>query len=797
MADPSAEKQQTPADFGKGRAGNARRWISEIDLAEKSQAKWLDRCKDIIKRYDADAKLASATVDDTAISRFALLWSNMETLEPAVFNRAPAAVVGRRWKDPDQIGRVASEILERALNFCLDTTDFEGAFKEIAKDFLLLARGVPWVRYVPTMKTVTPERGEIGDNGGPPLDAEGAEPVVQQGSDGQVAGGDEPYDVVDWEETICDHVSYNEFLHNVARKWADVTWVGRKVFMTRGELRTRFKGTGPDGHPLADTIPLDHKPDDTTEAQAEQFAKATIYEIWDKPTRYVCWISKGLPETTLDERDDPLGLKDFFPCPRPAIGTRSPDTVLPTADYNYYAGQDRQINKLTQRIALLMEALQLKGFYAAGSEMKDALANLFAQGTGTMVPVDSWAAMKDGMAGLVVWLPVGVVAAALKSAIEARQQLIQDVYQITGISDIMRGDVDPDETATATRKKSTWGSSRVRNKQQELARVASETLQIMGQIIASKFQPETLAKMTNVKLLASDQARQMLLQHLQVLLQPPPAPPPQPGAPPQPPPQPQPPSAQTLSQVLKAVGVEMNQPSLQDIQQLLQSPTWDDVMGLLRDETLRTFRIDVEADSTIAVEDEEDKASAIEFVETIGKLVGNLMPLIQVAPQLLPVATQTILFLVRRYRVGREMEEVIENAFQQLQGAAQGAQGQQQPQKPPGPDPQVEQMKGQAAVQTAQARVMDAQTNQQRAQTDRFEAQAGAQLEQHRLGLEQQQQNLDRQLEVHMQGQDISAELRQATMKAWERQAAHQSVTPFVHQPIGQPPPPRGNGGTP
>lgn len=768
---------ETPGDFGAGSAGKARRWLSEIDIAEKAMAKWLKRCAQIIKRYDADPDLATI-LNDEKPNRFALLWANMETLEPAVFARTPTAVVGRRWKDPDPIGRTASEVLERGINFCADSTDFEGTYKEVTKDYLLLGRGVPWVRYVPTMK-------RVGDNGGPPIEDAydtKAPADIEQASDGQVSEGDEPYDAVDWEEAIPDHVSYDEFLHNVARKWADVTWVGRKVFMTRAELVKRFtaKEPGNSGKTLGECVPLDHGVPEGQEKEAEQFAKAAIYEIWDKPSRTVVWVSKSYPEALMDERDDPLGLKDFFPCPRPAIGTRGPNSVLPTADYNYYAGQDRAINKLTQRISLLMDALQLKGFYAAGSELKDKIDNLFASTTGVMIPVDSWAAFKDGLNGLIVWLPVDVVANALKSCIDARQQLIVDVQQITGMADIMRGDVDPNETATATRKKEAWGSSRVRQKQQELARVASETLQIMGQVIASKFQPTTLSKMSNVKLLKDPEERAKLLQALQVITAPPPGPPPQPGQPPTPPPQAQPPSPQALKQITDMLGLGYSQPTLQDVLGLLNGPTWADVTALLRDNTLRTFRIEIEADSTIAVDDQEDKASRVEFVETIGKLVGNLIPLIQLAPELLPMATQTVLYLVRGYRIGREMEEVIEKAFEQLGEAANQGQLQQRGQSPQksGPDPQVEQAKAQAAGMTAQARVMDAQTNQQNAHTKQFEAQAGASLEQQRIAHEAQQQHMDRSLEVHLQGQDIAADLQQAIVKREERQAAAAMVRP-------------------
>lgn len=755
---------ETPEDFGDDASATAARWISEISLAEKNQERWLSRGRKIIRLYmDMNGDVAN---DDAKKRRFALLWSNMETLEPACFARIPNAVVSRRWKDIDPVGRVASEVLERALNFSLEAVDFIDVMEGVTKEYLLLARGVTWVRYVPHMETVQPP--PVGHNGGPPLegerDPEGGE---QEASDGQVDEGQESYEVVAWEEAVPDHVSYDDFLTNNGRKWSEVRWCGRRAYLDRDECKTRFRKKLPNGQTLGEVIPLDHGTDanDSTSSDdnKEQFAKAAIYEIWDKPSRKVFWVSKSYSECVLDERDDPLGLEDFFPCPRPALGTRSPSSLLPQPDYTYYESQDRDINELTVRIGLLTDALKVVGFYSAGGEQKEKLADLLTNATNIMVPIDSWAAWADkgGIKGLVEWLPLEVVATTLKSCIEARTQLVNDVYQLTGISDIMRGDVDPDETATATNKKETWGSSRVRKKQKELARVARDTLAIMGQVIASKFSTQTLGAMTNVQLLPDAAAKQQLQAQLQAQAQ----------------------QYQLTAQHLQSTGQQPPPPPQvpPQIAKMLTDPTWEEVMGLLRDNTLRTFRIDVETDSTIEPNDQDEKQRRIEFVEAIGEFMAKSMPVVQLQPQLLPVVIQALLFLVRGFRVGREMEDVIDKAADALQAAA----GQPQPPKQPtGPDPKVEAARAQAASTTAQARVMDAQTNQFRAQTDRAEAQAGAQLDAQRIQQEGQQAHLDRVADAHGQQVDISADLQKAVVKGVERHFVHDMNSP---QPIRAP----------
>lgn len=714
---------ESPKDFGPGVAGSAQRWISEINLAEKDQNSWRTRARKIIKIYTEQQDEASI---DVKKRRFSLLWSNVETLSPAVYARTPSAVVGRRYKDADPLGRLASEILERALNFSLDAVDFADVMTGIKIEFLLVARGQAWVRYVPHMKTVTPD----------------APPLLP---DGQVSEGAEPYEVVEWEEAIPDHVTWDDFLHNPARKWSEVRWCGRIVYMTRDELVERFPTCGQD-------VPLDHGPDPDTDPAGidDQFKKAAVYEIWDKTSRKVFWISKAYTQSSLDERPDPLQLQDFFPCPRPVLGTKGPGSMIPTPDYVYYEAQAKDINELTVRIGLLTDGLKMRGFYAAGDQTGKSLQDLMTTETGTLIPVDSWAAFaeKGGVKGLIEWIPLDMVVATLKGCIEARKQLLDDVFQLTGIADIMRGDTDPDETATAQKLKSNWGSSRVRDKQKELGRFARDILRIMGQVIATKFSPETLSAMTNIQLLPTTAAKQALqqqlqqaaqqwqiaAQHAQSIGQPPP-------------PQPQPPPQLT---------------------EMLGKPTWEEVTGLLKDNTLRAFRVDIETDSTIEPNDQDEKQRRIEFIQAVGEFVAKSIPAIQLVPAMAPVCAQSLLFLVRGFRVGREMEDVIEKAMDQLQSAA-GSGGMQQQQKPAGPDPHAEQIKAQAAQTNAQANVMQAQVAQGHLQVEGQKV-----ASQHQIGLAQvQAENMrtdaDRQAELHMHNQGLQADLQQGVLKSVER----------------------------
>lgn len=609
-------------DTETGDGAEVRRWISALDDSDKWWRSYMERCKRIVRRYRNER---SMTQDGAAPSaetrRYAILWSNVQTLGPAVYARTPQPVVSRRYKDSDPVGRYASEVLERALSYSMDQYEFDDHIKLARDDYLLLALGTVWVRYVPH---------------------KAVEAVSEIEADGpSVTTTAETPTEVPYAETVCDHVAYNDWGMERCRAWDETGYVWRRVFMSRKDLRERF------GKEIGDQVPLDYTPaaDPVVDSQQDQekVKRAAVYEIWCKEDRKVYWVCKSFTKQCLDIKDDWLKLQGFFPCPRPLIGTIAPDSFIPVPDYVQYQDQAEEIDALTAKIGTLLDALKVIGVYAG--ETQASLQNLFMQPSGTLVPIASMANWTDkgGFKGLVEWMPIEQVASALVQCFEARKQLLDDIYQITGMSDIIRGMSDPRETATAQQMKGNWGSLRVRDKQKEIERFARDVLRLQAEIIAGQFPVATLKLMTDVKLLDTVAEKQAIM----ASQQPQPQAPPQPGMPPQapaaPPPQIPP-----------------------EVQQMLNRPTWEEVDALLKNTAQRGFRVDVETDSTIEPDQQEEKAARVEFAETIGQLMAASLPFAQSAPQVLPLVAETIKFVARGFRVGREMEDVIEKTFEDL-----------------------------------------------------------------------------------------------------------------------------------
>ncbi|ANL34104.1 hypothetical protein [Rhizobium phaseoli] len=622
-------------------------WQQELERAQRYFKSWVDRCTKIEKIYlQQQADQTSA-----AKRRFPMLWANTSVLQPAVYARVPQPIVERRFKDSQPVARMASELVERNLAFTADDADLDSVMRAVRDDFLLCARGTVWLRYEadfePIDMGVEPsdsagsgfQSGGMGDNGGPALE--------------QIA-----------DERVCmDYVHWSDFLHSPARRWKDVTWVARRVPMTDEEFDKRF----PQGRAslAANGGGSNHGTNSTERAQNE--GKTNVWEIWCKTEDYTVWIAEGSP-VALEVSEPPLTLTRFFPCPRPAFGTLSTSSLIPVPDYVYYQQQCDEIDLLTKRINKLTDQLRLKIFYPSGDgSVSPAIEKAMRPENDTvMVPIPEWAAFTDkGGSKAIVTLPIDDVQKVIVACIEARKQLIEDVYQITGISDIVRGDTQASETATAQRIKSQWGSIRIRDRQAELARFARDIVNIAGEIICDQFQPETLMLVSGIQLPTAAQKQQVEMQMQQ---------------------------QQMMAQQAAARAQQMGQPAPPpqppqlppEIQQMMQQPTIDEVVQLLRNDSVRGFRIDIETDSTIEPDEDAEKQRRMEFVEMVGGFMQQAGAIAQQTPMLVPVMVETLLFAARGFRAGRQLENTLEQVGAQLSQAATAP-------KPP-PEPTPEQM---------------------------------------------------------------------------------------------------------
>jgi hypothetical protein len=473
-------------------------WYKTIMGYERQYKRWEARADRIVKKYKDDSRY-----DRNPNARFNILWSNVQTIQPAIFARLPRPDVSRRFRDNDPIGRVASMMLERALEFEIEHYgDYKSAMNNAVLDRLLGGRGVSWVRYEPHFEADT--EGEPDDGFQVTEDSDEAETP-----EGEAIENPER---IEYECAPVDYVHWKEFGHSPgARTWEEVTCVWRKVYMSRPALVERF------GEDLGYKIPLDTKPADDKNSYKpmDGIYEAVIYEIWDKETGKVLWLSKSLGKI-IDERDDPLQLENFFPCPKPLYSTLTTDSLEPIPDFVIYQDQARELDTLCDRIDGLINALKVRGVYDASSS---ELQRLFSEGeNNTLIPVDNWMAFaeKQGMKGAIDLVDITPFAQALAQCYQAMEQVKGQIYELMGIADIQRGQTDPNETLGAQIIKSNNASGRLKTMQHAVVDFATTLLSIKAQIICNHFTDETLIQISGAMQL-SDEDKQLIPQAIALL----------------------------------------------------------------------------------------------------------------------------------------------------------------------------------------------------------------------------------------------------------------------------------------
>lgn len=358
-----------------------------------------------------------------------------------------------------------------------------------------------------------------------------------------------------------------------------------------------------------------------------------IFEIWCKASKKVYWIALNYSTRPLDIREDPLKLDGFFPSPIPLVATTTNESTYPTPDYRIYEKLASELDYATKRIHAMVDTIRLVG--ATAAQFNQDIKSMLSLTDGQLWPIENWSNFveKGALRGSIDWLPFDQAVNALPALINYKQMLLSDIHEVTGIPDIARGVSDPSETAAAQQQKSRWTSVKISQRQEAVQRFCREIASSFCQII---FEPGLFSDET-IALIA---------------------------------------------------GVQQMTP---DDQQLFPQ-----ALQLLRDDKLRTFRIDIETDSTIAMDESIEQEARMRYVEIVNQLVASST---QARPEMMSAALESAMFAVRAFRSGKAVEGSWQRAidlFEQQQKEAA-----QNPQQPP-PDPAI--IQAQAYAQDIQAK---------------------------------------------------------------------------------------------
>ena len=460
-------------DYENTPEGWAQRWKAEMAYSNAKINPWIKKGEEVRKAY-LDQRLS----EDVPATRLNLFHSNVLTLKSMMYGRVPKVDVDRRYLDPDDdAARVACEIAERVLNVDIEEAaeDFSNVMRNCLENRLLPGFGMCRLKY--DFEEQEEQKPALLDDMGTELAPAYIETSIKD----------------EWVDTL--YVNWKDNRWSPCRTFTELRWWAFREYLDKDEVIDRF------GEEIAKEMNYSAKSPIETETgshKQEVWSKCEIWEIWDKRTKKVFWWTPEYPKI-LDAKDDPLNLVGFWPFPPPLVANLTTDEFMPVPDYVIAQDLYREIDKLQERIKNLTEAVKVVGAYdkTAGS----SLGQMLKPGTeNQMIPVDNWAMFseKGGVKGVMDFLPLEEVITTLEKLTDVQEAKIEQLYQITGMSDLMRG-ANTGDSATADAIKAKFGSIRLQALQDEFSRFASDTQRIKLEIIAKVYSPQTLLTASNIQ----------------------------------------------------------------------------------------------------------------------------------------------------------------------------------------------------------------------------------------------------------------------------------------------------------
>jgi len=437
-------------------------WQKKISSAEKKYAEYYDLIKEIRGYYRNSRRCNKQNI----------FWASIETLKPFLYFKQPTPFVIRSRKTTDEAETLAATIMERALLWNMKQFDFDSVIKYARNDFLLSGMGILWEQYNPSFYHLGKEL------------------------------------IKNHEQVDTMYVNPTSFLADTEKVevWEDVTWIARRTCLNLQEMSENF---APE---IAEYLG----------GRFGDAARVTVYEIWDKISKRIYFLCPEYPYDFLDVYEDTLHLSGFFPCPKPIMATLTNDGIIPVPDYVEIKTLLDELDGVNNRMRLTMQALKVSGCY---DNAFPELANILDKDV-TLVSLSEFDKLKEagGIKGVIDFVPLGQYVEALQALAQRRQTLIDSIYEITGVSDIMRGSSKVGETATAVTQKTNFGTLRNQDRQNDMQRFLKDLLRIKAEIICEQFSPQFLFSFLSaserqnietatkaVKILKTDKLRSMVI----------------------------------------------------------------------------------------------------------------------------------------------------------------------------------------------------------------------------------------------------------------------------------------------
>ena len=482
------------------------KWMERIRAAETRDEEWFKDAKAAENTYAAGRTDEKST---EGVPDFNILHSNVETIVPAIYNSTPVPDIRERWpvkaeQTPQQIPpqipqqgqppiggqsmpqgmqqpqalpppqelptpyKDVAELLERAITLQIDDNKMDSEMEFAALDAFMAGRGIVRIKVEADVEDFEETR-------------------ETQAPDGSIAYEEVTGQIVRNEKVKYEAVAWRDYREGPATRFENVPWIAFRHFLSDEDVKKM-------GGDMLASQTLDEIPTDN-ESKAED---VPIWEIWNKDNLEVCFI-RETDGVILSKQDDPLGLNQFFPIPQPIQPVSLTNRRTPINPYVIYRKQAMELDKVTKRINAIISGLKIRGGVAGDVENIQTIADA---GDNELVAIQNveGLAQTGGLDKAIIWWPVDKAIQVLRELYIARDQIKQLIYEITGISDIVRGQSQASETATAQNIKSQWGSIRIKKMQRLIERHVRDLFVLTAEAIAKNFTIETLKEQCRMEI---------------------------------------------------------------------------------------------------------------------------------------------------------------------------------------------------------------------------------------------------------------------------------------------------------
>ena len=467
---------------------NASYWIDEFRKVENNQLykDWKAATKEIFKLYrnkPVDGKLSKINR-----AKYNLLYRNVRVKMPYLIPFIPSVIVERQNKDSDPVARCSSLILERTCNKFIEQDNLKKTLDKAKLDAELAGFGQVWINYEPEFEDVTVQEESI--------DALGNLTLVES-TQTQLKS----------EKIDFEYISCFDYLHNIATKEEEITWVAKRVRLSKQEFAKKFPNIDVDKVPFTsndvDSSVWKEVGIDERDVNCDTIS---VWEVWDKTDKKVYVFAPVMQgEGMLEEKDYPYDID--FPCvPMGLMFDDFNDCLIPTPRHAQCLDQYKKINDLTNKIFEIVKLIRVCG--AFDESLPDIEKIFDSNNDNSLISIKNATKYveKGGLAGAITWYDPTNAIAALENLNKERDLLIKDVQAILGVYDILEGESNPQEAYGTNKLKGTFGTQRLQEDQGKIIFFAQDLLKIACSIMCQIFEPASMLTLSTIQYSTEDPA---------------------------------------------------------------------------------------------------------------------------------------------------------------------------------------------------------------------------------------------------------------------------------------------------